>query len=54
VDTDPIVQEAIAELNEEARRQAVEDMKAILRAHQLRRPWWHYVIPFTIKIEWRT
>lgn len=52
VNPEDIKREAIRELRAEAFREAVNAEIVRLRAKQME-PWWHRLIPFTIKIEWR-
>lgn len=47
-----IIRQAKDEIEAEQRRAAIEEEKARIR-ERMARPWWHRLIPFTVKIEWR-
>lgn len=53
MNVEKIAQQALDELREEAFRDAVDAEKRRILSKPTD-PWWHRVIPFTIKIERRT
>lgn len=50
---DSIVEAALAELEAEHMREAIDAAKNHIRAREAAARWWHRLFPFTVKIERR-